>query len=329
MDDLERMTADTIPARIVLGGTSAARQPRAVVAFRMPNETARPPLSWQVGDVRITRILEFQVPVPWSPDRPYIDGASPEALRGLAWLVPDHATEQGDLWMAVHGLLIQAPEMSILVDTCVGNDKPRKMVFNRALHGPFLERLSNTGCPREAVDRVVCTHLHVDHVGWNTMLDGEAWVPTFPNARYLIARAEYEAWDMAADPEYPAIMEDSIRPIFDAGLVDLVELDEAICPGVRLRPTTGHTRGHVSIESESRGARALINGDFIHHPCQIAEPTWATAFDDDRAAAHATRVQILEELAGTDTLLIGTHFASPTAGYVQRQPQGLRLVSSD
>ena len=158
----------------------------------------------------------------------------------------------------------------------------------------FLADLAAAGYARETIDTVVCTHLHVDHVGWNTMLVEGRWVPTFPQARYLMGRVEYQHWTTQREREDMAVvLANSVAPVFDAGLVDLVETDHRICDEISLIPTPGHTPGHVSLRIASRGEEALITGDFMHHPCQIARPDWSSNADSDPAAARQTRERML------------------------------------
>jgi glyoxylase-like metal-dependent hydrolase (beta-lactamase superfamily II) len=175
------------------------------------------------------------------------------------------------------------------------------------------------------VDTVVCTHLHVDHVGWNTMLEDGKWVPTFPRARYLIGRKEHAHWSAEGDAEAQQILADSVQPIFDAGLVDLVEMDHRLSAEVRLVPTPGHTPGHVSVMIESQGERAMITGDMTHHPCQLAHPEWSPPFDSDPTASAAMRRGVFEDLADQPVLVIGTHYAAPTAGHVKRDGSAFRF----
>ena len=212
-----------------------------------------------------------------------------------------------------------------MVDTCIGNDRPRSLVGGQALSTDFLESFEATGWTRESVNAVVCTHLHVDHVGWNTMREGDRWVPTFPKARYLIGRREYDHWSAEGDAEQQVILSDSIRPVFDAGLVDLVEMDHVISPEVRLVPTPGHTPGHVSVRIESAGEVGLITGDMVHHPCQLAHPEWSPPFDSDPAASAVMRRSVFESTAEQPVLVIGTHFAAPTAGLVRREGDAFRF----
>lgn len=159
------------------------------------------------------------------------------------------------------------------------------------------------------------------------MLVAGRWVPTFPKARYLMGRVEYEHWrDQQSQEEQRAVFADSVKPVFDAGLVDLVEIDHRVSDEVSFVPTLGHTPGHVSIRISSKGEEALITGDFIHHPCQMAHPEWASTADHDQAASTRTRRDVFARLAGTPTLVIGTHFATPTAGRVVKDGDAWRLA---
>ena len=285
-------------------------------------------LKWKIGDVTVTRVVEFEAPVPYSEQNSFLKEATPAALREMPWLYPHFVSEDGALTLSVHALLVDAPGMKLVVDTCVGNDKPRGMTLNRPLHRPFLMDIAQAGFPRESVNAVVCTHLHVDHVGWNTMRDGSKWVPTFPNAKYLIGKDEYDFWRAQHDDqEQEAIMADSIKPIFDAGLAETVPLNHRISPELRLMPSTGHTPGHVSVVIESKGETAIITGDMMHHPCQIGRPDWAAAFDNDQKAAVITRNALLKDWADKPILIIGTHFAAPTAGHIVRDGATYRFAT--
>ena len=282
-------------------------------------------LSWQVGAVKITRVVELEMPVAYTPDSAFLKEATPEALRKHGWLYPHFVNEQDELLLSIHALLVEAPGLKLVVDTCIGNDKPRGMTGPGGLATKFLESFGEAGWTREGVDAVVCTHMHVDHVGWNTMLVDGAFKPTFPNARYLFGRTEFEHWTAEGDEEQQAILADSVQPILDAGLAEFVGLDHVISPNVRLIPTTGHTPGHVSVLIESEGQSAVITGDMTHHPCQMAHPDWSPSFDSDGKAAAATRRRMFAEWADQPILVIGTHYAAPTAGHVRTEGDAFRF----
>jgi glyoxylase-like metal-dependent hydrolase (beta-lactamase superfamily II) len=282
-------------------------------------------LRWTIGDVTVTKVVELEVT---GGSRFLLPRATPEAVLPMTWLQPHFADENGRLRMSIHALVIETPDRRIVVDTCLGNDKAgRRIPHWNDRHGPFLADLAAAGYPRESIDTVLCTHLHVDHVGWNTMLVDGRWVPTFPNARYLYGRAEFAHWTTIVGREdMETILADSVMPVFDAGMVDLVETDARICEEVTLLPTLGHTPGHVSVRISSRGEEALITGDFMHHPVQIGHPDWTTTADSDPAQAIETRLSMFARLAGAPILVIGTHFAGATAGHIIRDDAGFRLA---
>jgi glyoxylase-like metal-dependent hydrolase (beta-lactamase superfamily II) len=282
-------------------------------------------LSWQVGAVKITRIVELELPVASGPGNPLFAEATPQSLRAISWLYPNFVNDQDQMLLSIHALLVEAPGMRLVVDTCIGNDRPRGITGGRPLSGAFLQSMTEAGWSRESVDAVVCTHLHVDHVGWNTMLQDGAWVPTFPKARYLIGKNEFAHWSAEGDEEQQVILSDSVQPVLDAGLAEFVEMDYRISPELRLTPTTGHTPGHVSVVIESEGETAVITGDMTHHPCQLAHPDWSPPFDSDPKAAATTRARMFAEWADKPILVIGTHYAAPTAGHVRRDGDSFRF----
>ena len=268
----------------------------------------------EIGRVRVENVVEW-----YGPTRPtwLLPDASKEAVeRHRDWLAPQFMDERGRFLMSIHAFIVKAPGLTVLVDTCVGNDKPRGNPTWNMLRTDFLEKLAGAGCPPESVDFVLCTHLHVDHVGWNTRLDNGRWVPTFPRARYLFARREWEHWSKADGDEYGSIIADSVRPVVDAGRADFVEGDHRISEELRLEPTPGHTPGHVSLRIESSGREAVITGDLMHHPVQCGEPDWQSNFDDDPALARATRRAFCARYADRDVAVLGTHFGAPTAGRI-------------
>ena len=278
---------------------------------------------WKVGDVTITKVVEIEIPGPASW---IIPQATPENLARETWLQPHFADAEGVAIMSVHALVVESAGCKVLVDTCVGNDKKRPIPDWNERSGPFLEDLAAAGHPPESVDRVLCTHLHVDHVGWNTRLERGRWVPTFPNARYLFGREEFDYWANEEEAAFGDVMGDSVHPIVDAGLVDFVDTDHVVAEGIRLEATPGHTPGHVSVRISSQGEDAVITGDLMHHPVQCAHPDWGSSADWQADTALATRRAFLERYADTPTLVLGTHFATPTAGHVVRDGDAWRFV---
>jgi glyoxylase-like metal-dependent hydrolase (beta-lactamase superfamily II) len=278
-----------------------------------------------LGRVRITTVVETA-----GPTRPtwLLPAAVPEAVeRHRAWLAPHFLDDRGRFLQSVHAFVVQAPGLTALVDTCIGNDKDRggRRPFH-LLRTTFLDDLRAAGVAPEAVDLVVCTHLHVDHVGWNTRLDGGRWVPMFPRARHLFARREWEHWAAEEDEDTRRLMADSVAPVLDAGLADLVDMDHRISAELALEPTPGHTPGHVSVRIRSDDGEAVITGDLMHHPVQVAEPAWASHFDSDPAEAEKTRRAFCERHAEGPAVVLGTHFHHPTAGRIVRQGDGWRFT---
>jgi glyoxylase-like metal-dependent hydrolase (beta-lactamase superfamily II) len=286
--------------------------------------TTYPVSRWKIGAVAVSRVIEIEGA---SPGTFLFAEATPERLLQHAWLQPRFLTADGRTLGSIHCFVVQSGGRTIVVDTCVGNDKPREVKTWHLRQGRFLEDLAEAGFARERVDTVLCTHLHVDHVGWNTMLKHGKWVPTFPNARYLFGRREWEHWSRHGGEGERAVQADSVRPILDAGLAQLVEMDHRLTPEVFLEPTPGHTPGHVSVRIASGGEEAVITGDLMHHPVQCAEPEWASRFDVDPDAARHTRRAFLERCAGRPVLVLGTHFATPTGGRIVREGGAWRFVA--
>jgi len=279
---------------------------------------------WQVGDATITKIVEMEVV---GHTRFILSDALRDAVIGYDWLKPHFMDDAGNLIMSIHALVIETLDRRIVVDTCIGNDKPRPIAGWDRLQTSFLDDMGEDGYPPDSIDTVLCTHLDVDHVGWNTRLVDDRWRPTFAGARYLMGRVEFEHWSTEGDDENQAtVMADSVTPVFDASLVDLVEADHVVSDEVRLVPTHGQTPGHVSVLISSRGEEALITGDFLHHPCQMARLDWCSSADTDPAAALDTRRRVFDRYADTPTLIIGTHFAGATAGRLVSDGDAYRLV---
>jgi glyoxylase-like metal-dependent hydrolase (beta-lactamase superfamily II) len=278
---------------------------------------------WQIGDFRITKVVEMEGE---GFGEFLIPDAQKKALAAIPWMHPSHLGINGGLKLSVHSFVIEAHGKRILIDTNVGNGKKRKVPIWNRMSMPWLDDLVRAGFPPESIDLVVCTHLHIDHVGWNTIKRGGHWAPTFPNARYVFVREEFEYWkDRLDDPARAELFADSITPIVAAGLADLVETDAQIVPGVRLILTPGHTEDHCSVAIESEGEKALITGDFIHHPAQFAHPEWSSGFDTSPDRSVATRLAMFEDLAANEVLLLGTAFPDPSSGYVRSTGTGFRF----
>ena len=277
-------------------------------------------LKWRVGQVQITQLVELTT----ASLGPYLlPQAEPEVLKQVGWLAP-FLDDRGRIVLSMHSLIVESRGQRLMIDTCIGNDKPRTYPRWNYMQTDFLDRLAALGYEPETFDTVMCTHMHVDHVGWNTRLVDGAWVPTFANARYLFARDEWKYWKDGPQ-EFGPVVEDSVSPIFDAGLADLVGQDHSVTDEVWLEPTPGHTPGHVSVHIASAGEEAVITGDMIHHPCQIAHADWSSTADWDTAMSARTREQFLERYADRPVLEIGTHFAAPTAGRIVRDGDSYRL----
>ena len=280
-------------------------------------------LTWQVGAVKVTRVVEMELPVKAGAEFFMPQATAPE-LRKTPWLYPNFVSEDEIMQMSVHALLVEAPGLRLVVDTCIGNDKPRALLRGGALSTDFLKDLEAVGWTRDSVDAVVCTHLHVDHVGWNTQLKAGKWVPTFANARYVFGRTEYEHWrDHSDEPDKSAVFNDSVKPIADAGRADLVASDARICDEITLISTPGHSPGHVSLHIKSGGEEGLLTGDVAHHPCQMAHLDWSSTADSDPVQSAVTRRELFGRFADTPTLVIGGHF---NAGRIRRDGNAFKYL---
>lgn len=301
---------------------------------------------WTVGDVKIVSIVEQAL----EALDVIIPGATPEVVRQIDWLTPYYANADGEMTGLIQAFIIDTGTTRIVVDTCVGDGRDRPLVesWHRQQRNT-LAKFSSAGYPPDTIDVVLCTHLHVDHVGWNTYYNGDAFVPTFNNARYLFARTEFDFWQSENDKEpttprdggeleamlvaFGDMMKqafaDSIQPVVEAGLADLVDTNHQVCDGVRLVPSPGHTPGHVCVEVTSGEARALITGDAMHHPCQMAYPELGTVIDTLPDTATETRRELLSEAADSGMLVIGSHFSEPSGGHVRRDGRGFRLYPKE
>jgi glyoxylase-like metal-dependent hydrolase (beta-lactamase superfamily II) len=288
---------------------------------------------WKLGSATVTRIEE-QV----GPNDSTAGAFLPDLLREkfdrhASWMVPVHYDPASDrLITSNHSWLIRTGRHTILLDSCAGNHKERPWLprFHQ-LNTPFLERLRDAGASPGEIDIVLCTHLHADHVGWNTRLDNGRWVPTFPNARYLFSRTENDHWNPAIgdrrqrNPGRALMYDDSVLPVIQSGQAILLEGEHAIEDSVLVKPAPGHTPGHVILDFRDGAAAGLFCGDVIHHPVQVYEPAWNTRFCELPEDARATRRRVLEHCAEQGALLFPTHFAAPHVAAVRAAGDGFRL----
>jgi glyoxylase-like metal-dependent hydrolase (beta-lactamase superfamily II) len=271
-------------------------------------------MKWKIGDVSITRIVESDATLPISTLLPAATSSKLAAHRH--WLEPHFIDDQDHIKISFHSLVVESRSKIIVVDTCIG-EHGDPFAEDKPIVTQFLADMAEAGFPRDKVDVVLCTHLHYDHVGWNTVKVEGKWLPTFPNARYLFASTEYHHWKAESENPVTQNFNDAVEAVFDAGQADLVDPAHRITEEVKLVPTPGHSPGHVSVHIQSRGEQAFITGDMTHHPVQWAEPDWTLPMVDfDEAQGSETRRRLCGELANTETLVIGTHYPSPTAGYL-------------
>ncbi len=279
---------------------------------------------WKIGEVSITRVIESEAP--WDGTLLLPEATAANVRKERDWLHPTFTDDAGWLRMSIHAFVIESRGKRIVVDTCIGNDKERPIPEWNRKQWPFLANLEQAGYPRESVDLVLCTHLHVDHVGWNTMLRGGTWVPTFPNATYLIGGTEWDFFSTAEEPFLKGPVDDSVRPVVAAGMSQLVDDAHRITDEVWLESTPGHTPGHFSVRISSRGEEAVITGDLMHHPILCRYPEWDNKFDYDGPRAKKTRRAFCERYADSGVLVLGTHFATPSAGRIRKQDDAYRFV---
>jgi glyoxylase-like metal-dependent hydrolase (beta-lactamase superfamily II) len=290
----------------------------------------------KIGGMRVDRLVEIaQLPFDKNWLFANIDDEVISANRD--WLDERYIEPgTGRMILSHHSFVVRTARWTALVDTCCGNHKPRPRVpaWDR-LNQPYLENMRALGVHPEEIDFVMCTHLHVDHVGWNTRLVDGRWIPTFPNARYLMGRAEYRYWEQMhkAGPKHPVnhgSFVDSVLPVVAAGQADFVETDHVLFDDrdvtVRFAPAPGHTTGNMQIHLRGGHDHAVMSGDIIHHPIQCAAPWLSNAADFDSDTARNTRVKLLEELADTPSILLAAHFPAPTAGRVISRGSAFRFV---
>ena len=280
-----------------------------------------------VGDLTIHRIVEMEFGI--SPIREFFPGLGQELLdENRAWLAPAGLDpETGNVVLCFQSYIVRTPHHTVLVDACIGNDKerPTRPAWNRKSDQSWMRALKAAGLGVDDIDFVLCTHLHGDHVGWNTRLDNGRWVPTFPKARYLFSKKEYAYWDELHRKTPQPQIADSVLPIIDANKAELVTSDHALGDHIRFVPTPGHTPDHFAVAVGRKSDEAVLTGDLIHSPLQARYPELYMRVDFDRDEASRTRRAFFERYCDTETLCCTMHFPSPSVGHIKRWGDGFRL----
>jgi glyoxylase-like metal-dependent hydrolase (beta-lactamase superfamily II) len=279
----------------------------------------------RLGDLTLMRVLEMIMP--FSSQQFFPETTPADWEPHLHWLQPDAMDLQGNLLFPMQSFIVRTSHHTILIDSCVGNDKerPTRPPWHLKNDDTYLRALAEHGLSVEDIDYVMCTHLHTDHIGWNTRLVDGRWVPTFPNARYIFSKKEFEAWDTGHEKFSRQPDEDSVLPIVEAGRADLVSNDFALDDEVWLEPMPGHTPDHVAVRLASKGKRAVMSGDLIHSPVQCLHPDWVPWPDWDVELARKTRQNFLQQWCDTGMLVCPVHFPLPSAGYIVRDGDGFRF----
>jgi glyoxylase-like metal-dependent hydrolase (beta-lactamase superfamily II) len=285
----------------------------------------------RIGAFEVSRIADFEGPsfdpVEFFPD------FDPAVVRDNAELLGPRLIDPqtGMLVFSFHSFVIKTGHHTILIDACIGNDKerPTRPQWHH-LRSNYMADLAAAGVRPDQVDFVMCTHLHWDHVGWNTRLADGNWVPTFPNAKYVMARREFDHWQGVHDRGEPtphaASFADSVLPVVRTGQSLLVDDDYAFDDGLWFEPAPGHTPGNVVIHAKSQGERALFVGDVLHHPIQLIRPLWSTRACTDQALSRTTRTRLIEQHADSGMLILPAHFPAPTAGTIVRHKENFRFA---
>jgi len=281
-------------------------------------------LKLTAGDLTIHRIIEQETN--FLPALDMLPGLTPERLaENKPWMKKAGAIDDSDtLILCFQSYIVRTPHHTILIDSCIGNDKPRPLrpKWNMKTDDTYMRGLNAAGFSVGDIDFVMCTHLHVDHVGWNTRMENGRWVPTFPKARYVFARREFDYWteQNAKTPVPP--FGDSVLPVVEARQAEIVTNDHQIGDHMRILPTPGHTPGHVAFSFGKTKDLAVFSGDLMHTPLQTRYPELSPKFDVDPVQAAATRQSFLERYCDTDTLCCTAHFPSPSTGKIRRHPGG-------
>jgi glyoxylase-like metal-dependent hydrolase (beta-lactamase superfamily II) len=283
------------------------------------------------GDLTIHRIIEMQGA--WFDPLTFFAGLTPQLLdENRSWLEPDAVDPAtGKLKMCIQSYVVRTPDRTILIDSCVGNHKERPMIpaWSRLASDTYMSALASAGLSVDDIDVVMCTHLHLDHVGWNTRLENGRWVPTFPNARYLFSGKELAYWREQSERAQVPWIVDSVLPIVAADRADLVTSDHELDRHVRLEPTPGHTIDHFAVQLGAGRTEAVLTGDLLHSPLQARYPDISMQGDWDGARSARSRRRFLGRYCDTDTLVCTAHFPSPSTGRLARWGDGFRIAPTE
>jgi glyoxylase-like metal-dependent hydrolase (beta-lactamase superfamily II) len=275
----------------------------------------------KIGDVEVWRILEIHAPF-MSPEELFTNAGSDVSTLIEALAPGSVCSKSGRLILPIQGFLLKTPSHNILVDSCVGNHKnnPNDPDWHQRKDGRFMAALTAAGVDVGDIDYVLCTHLHIDHIGWNTRLQDGRWVPTFPNARYLMPSDDEEMLRMRGSNSYG----ESVLPVVQAGQAELLQAGHMLGDHVELVPSPGHTPGHVSVLIKSGSREALITGDALHSSAQCWHPEWHFKYDADPVLAVNSRRQLLEQCSESGCMVLGSHFTLPSMGYVKLEKAAFR-----
>ena len=277
-----------------------------------------------LGQISVKTVYESEGRIPMQLALPGVTSADLARMKPWFWSDELSLDEQAAIFrIEVRSYVMQVDGLNVLIDTCCGNDKIRSVPWADRLQSDWLINLAHAGFAPEDIHLVLCTHLHADHVGWNTRLANGAWVPTFPNARYVFSRKDYEFFKQQTHEAHnrEAYL-DSVLPVVDAGLADIVESDHCVHrhieDGIWLEDAAGHSPGSIVVNAQRGGARAVFMGDILHHPIQLVRPDIAFFADESPAEACATRIRLLGQCADNGAILLPAHFPDPPAGRVLR-----------
>jgi glyoxylase-like metal-dependent hydrolase (beta-lactamase superfamily II) len=279
----------------------------------------------RLGDVEVIRVVEIPRSTYPTKDMLPTSDAAVIARHRAGWLGAFYDADTGDLGSRIQSYVVRTPDETVVIDTCVGNDKARENQLWNMRQGTWLEDLRAAGVAPEDVDYVLCTHMHVDHVGWNTRQVDGRWAPTFPKATYVFVGEEWEFWKHESEGgrDHDGCIDDSVVPIVEAGRARLVDSTTAIGKHLRFEPTPGHTPGHACVRLTTAAGTAIFSGDLMHRVVQVAEPQWSSRFCYDGAQAAKTRRAFVEQQADSGTLICAAHF--PTPGYVVKADGAYRF----